>query len=73
MVPTGHLAQSATYLTADLYLTADPGVASSFQVWSYTFVVIDHEIVSTVILLLSQEGLLKVASKSMCTKYSLTA
>ena len=69
----GYLAQSATYLTADPYLTAYPGVASSIQVWSHTFVVIDHEIVSTVILLLSHEELLKVASKSMCTKYSLTA
>ena len=73
MVPIGHLAQSATYLTADPDLTADPGVAISIQVWSHTLVVIDHEIISTVILQLSHEGLLKVASKSMCTKYSLTA
>ena len=31
-------------------LTADPGVASSIPAWSYTFVEIDHEIISTVIL-----------------------
>ena len=74
MVPTGHLAQPATFLTADPYLTVDPGVAISIQVWSHTFMVIDHEMISTVILLLSHKGLLMiVASKSMFTKYSLTA
>ena len=31
-------------------LTADPGVASSIPVQSYTFVGIDHEIISMVIL-----------------------
>ena len=36
----------------DECLTADPGVASSIPVWSHTFVEIDHEIISTVILLL---------------------
>ena len=40
---------------------------------SHTFVDIDHEIFSMVILLLRliQEGLVSVASKSMCTKYIL--
>ena len=33
-----------------------------------TFVEIDHEIISTVILLI-QEGLLSVTIESMCTKY----
>ena len=33
-------------------LTADPGVASSIPAWYHTFVEIDHEIISTVILLL---------------------
>ena len=33
-------------------LTADPGVASSIPAWSNTFVKIDHEIISTVFLLL---------------------
>ena len=56
-------------------LTADPGVPSLIPARSHTFVEIDHEIVSTVILLppLIQEGLLSVTSKSMCTKYWLTA
>ena len=35
----------------DTSLTADPGVASSIPVRSHTFVEIDHEIISTVILL----------------------
>ena len=54
--------------------TADPGVASWIPAQSHTFE-IDHEIISTVILLLPliQEGLLSVMSKSMCTKYWLTA
>ena len=42
--------------------------------WSQTFVEIDHKIISTVTLLLPliQEGLLSVASESMCTKCWLT-
>ena len=42
---------------------------------SHTFVDIDHEIISMVILLLPliQEGLLSVTHESMCTKYWLTA
>ena len=31
--------------------TADPGVASSIPAWSHIFLEIDHEIISTVILL----------------------
>ena len=56
-------------------LSASPGVASLIPVRSHTFVEIDHEITSTVILLLPviQEGLLSVTSKSMCTKYRLNA
>ena len=52
-------------------LTADPGVASSLLARSHTFVEIDHEIISTIILLLLlvQEGLLSVTGESMCTKY----
>ena len=55
--------------------TADPGVASSIAAQSHTLVEIDHEIISTVILLLPliQEGLLLVTSESMCMKYLLTA
>ena len=33
--------------------TADPGVASLIPAWSHTLVEIEHEIISTVILLLS--------------------
>ena len=40
---------------ADTYLTADPGVASSFPAGSHTFVVIDHEIISTAIFLPSAD------------------
>ena len=42
--------------------TADPEVESLIPAWSHTFVEIDHEIISTVILLLPliQEGLLSV-------------
>ena len=56
-------------------LTADPGVTSLILALSNTFVEIDHEIISTVILLLPliQEGLLSVTSESMCTKNWLTA
>ena len=41
---------------------------------SHTFVEIDYEIISTVILLLPliQEGLFSVTSESMCKKYWLT-
>ena len=74
----GRVAQSVTCLATDAYLTADPGVASSIPVRSHTFVEIDHEMISTVILLPStdsfiQEGLLSVTSESMCTNYWLTA
>ena len=39
--------------------TVDPGVASSIPVRSHTFVEIDHEIISTVILLPSDESFKK--------------
>ena len=55
----GRLAQSVKCLATDASLTADPGVASSIPVWSHTFVEIDHEIISTVILLLSAESFKK--------------
>ena len=51
----GRVAQSVTCLATDAYLTADPGVASSIPVRSHTFVEIDHEILSTVILLPSAD------------------
>ena len=49
------VAQSITCLATDACLTADPGVASSIPVRSHTFVEIDHEIISTVILLPSAD------------------
>ena len=48
----GRIAQSVTCLATDACLTADPGVASSIPVRPHTFVEIDHEMISTVILLL---------------------
>ena len=53
------VAQSVTCLATDACLAADPGVASSIPAWSHTFVVIDHEITSTVILLPSTESFKK--------------
>ena len=46
-------------LATDASLTADPGVASSIPARSHTFVEIDHEIISTVILLPSAESFKK--------------
>ena len=43
--------QSSMCLTADECLNADPRVASLIPAWSHTFVEIDHEIISTAILL----------------------
>ena len=40
-------------------LTADPGVASSILARSHTFVEIDHEIISTIILLPSADSFKK--------------
>ena len=53
------VAQSVTCLVTDAKLTADPGVASSIPARSHTFVEIDHEIISTVILLPSAESFMK--------------
>ena len=49
---TAQVAQSVTCLATDACLTADPGVASSIPAQHHTFVEIDHEIISTLILLL---------------------
>ena len=51
-IQPGRVAQSVTCLATDACLTADPGVASSIPARYHTFVEIDHEIISTVILLL---------------------
>ena len=55
----GRVAQSVTCLATDASLTADPGVASSIPARSHTFVEIDPEIISTVILLPSAESFKK--------------
>ena len=55
----GRVAQSVTCLATDASLTADPGVASSIPVPSHTFVEIDHEMISTVILLPSADSFKK--------------
>ena len=53
---TGRIAQSVTCLTTYARLTADPGVASSIPSLFHTFLEIDHEIISTVILLPSADS-----------------
>ena len=53
------VAQSVTCLATDASLTADPGVASSIPAQSHTFMEIDHEIISTVILLSSADSFKK--------------
>ena len=59
MLLPGRVAQSVTCLATDACLTADPGVASSIPAQSHTFVEIDHEIISTVILLPSPDSFKK--------------
>ena len=59
MMRPGHVAQSVKCLATDACLTADPGVASSVLERSHTFVEIDHEIISTVILLPSADSFKK--------------
>ena len=56
---TGRVAQLVMCLATDASLTADPGVASLIWARSHTFVVIDYEIISTVILLPSAESFMK--------------
>ena len=58
MLP-GCLAQLAMCLATDASLTADPGVDSAIPVRSHTFLEIDHEIISMVILLPSAESFKK--------------
>ena len=51
-----HVAQLVMCLAADTCLTANPGVASSIMALSHTFMEIDREIISTVILLPSPDS-----------------
>ena len=55
----GCIVQSVMCLATDASLTADPGVLSSIPTRSHTFVEIDHEIISMVILLPSVESFKK--------------
>ena len=55
LMTPGRVAQSVTCLATDVCLTAVPGVPSSIPVRYHTFVEIDHEIISTVILLPSAD------------------
>ena len=57
--PVIYTIQSVVCLSTDASLTADPGVASSIPGLSHTLVEIDHEIISTVILLPSAESFKK--------------
>ena len=56
----GWVAYSLPWLATDASLTADPGVASLIPARSHTFVEIDYEIISTVILFPSAESFKKV-------------
>ena len=53
------VAQSVRCLATDACLTEDSGVASSILARSHTFLEIDHEMISTVILLPSAESFKK--------------
>ena len=55
----GCIAQLVRCLATDVCLTADPGVVSSIPARSHTFLEIDHEIISMVILLPSAESFKK--------------
>ena len=55
----GRVAQSVTCLATDANLPADPVVASSIPARSHTFVEIDYERISMVILLPSAESFKK--------------
>ena len=48
----GRVVQSVTCLATDASLTADPGVASSILGRSHTFVEIDYEIISSMVILI---------------------
>ena len=55
----GWVAQLVMCLATDACLTADPGVVSLITALSHTFMEIDHEIISLVILLPSTDSFKK--------------
>ena len=59
IVLVNRVAQSVTCLITDACLTVDPGVASSIPAWSHTFMEIDREKHSMVILLPSADSFKK--------------
>ena len=59
----GRVEQSVTYMATDACLTADPGVAISIPAQYHTSVEIDHEIISTVILLPFADSFKKVCCR----------
>ena len=59
IVLLGRVAQSVTCLATDACLTADPGVTSLIRARYHTFMKIDHEIISMVILLPSPDSFKK--------------
>ena len=68
----GGVAQLVMCLAIDGSLIADPGVASLILARSHTFLGIDHEIISTVILLPSAEsfkkGCCQLQAKKVCAR-----
>ena len=58
-IQPGRVAQLVTCLATDACLTADPWVGSLIPVRSHTFLEIDHEMISTVILLPSADSFKK--------------
>ena len=56
-VVQGSIAQSVMCLAVDACLAADPGFASLIPARPHTFMEIDHEIISTVILLPAAESI----------------
>ena len=60
MLPGRRVSVVGNVLARDACMTADPGVASSIPARSHTFVEIDHEIISTVILLPSADSFKRV-------------
>ena len=55
----GRVVQSVTSLDTDACLAADPGDESSIPVQSHTFLEIDHEMISIVVLLPSADSFKK--------------
>ena len=62
--------QSVRFLATDANLTADPGVASLISARSHTFMEIDHEIISSVILLPSAKSFRKNCCQLQAKVYS---